>query len=88
MKNLLRAAAALLAVSFLSGCAANESKNAAPAPLLNSICIVSGESLNAESPTSDYMNGKVGFCCTKCKAKFDGLDDAGKKTMFDAKAKK
>ncbi len=38
-----------------------------PAKLL---CPVSGQSID-KSVSSDYGGGKVCFCCTKCKAKFD-----------------
>lgn len=85
MKNLLLTAAAAVAVSLLSGCASHQ--NTAQAPLLNSVCLVTGEAVDNDSPTSDYLGGKVGFCCKKCKAQFDAMDDAGKKAAFDAKTK-
>ena len=34
------------------------------------VCPVSGESID-KSVSSDYGGGKVWFCCTHCKAKFD-----------------
>ena len=31
-----------------------------------------------------FMGGKVAFCCEKCQAKWNSLDDNGKKIAFDA----
>jgi hypothetical protein len=65
--------------------ACSSTVTAAPAPtLLKSNCLVSGEPLKADSPTADYAGGKVGFCCSKCLGKWNGMDDAGKKAKFDA----
>ena len=87
MKNILRVAAVALAVSLLSGC---KSAPAAPkaAATLNSVCLMTGEALDASSPTADYNGGKVGFCCNNCLAKWNKMDDAAKKTAFEAKTKK
>ena len=83
MKNPLRIGFTLLALSVLGACAQTKEK-AAPATL-NTVCVMSDEALDAKSPTSDYMGGKVGFCCEKCQAKWNALDAAGKKAAFDAK---
>lgn len=65
--------------------ACSSTATAAPAPtLLKSSCLVSGEPLKADSPTADFGGGKVGFCCSKCLAKWNGMDEAGKKAKFDA----
>ena len=86
MKNLLRTSLVLLSLALATSCAAN--KNAAPQPLLNTVCLVSGEALEAGNPTADYMGGKIGFCCKDCIAKWNALDAAGKKAAFDARTKK
>lgn len=85
MKNLLRTAVIVLAISFVSGCASTKAKNASPGSPVNSVCLISGEALAADSPTTDYMGSKVGFCCDKCLAKWDNKTDAEKKAAFDAK---
>jgi hypothetical protein len=85
MKNLLRTAAIVLAFSFASGCKATADKNAAPAAMINSVCLISGEALDASSPTVDYMGGKVGFCCDNCVGKWNKMTDAQKKAAVDAK---
>ena len=77
MKNLLCAAAAFLAVSLLSGCAATDNNTAAATPVA-SVCVMSGEALNADSPSVDFQGQKVGFCCEKCLGSWNKLDDAGK----------
>ncbi|MBM4061958.1 MAG: hypothetical protein FJ265_12815 [Planctomycetes bacterium] len=82
MKNLL-VAAALLAASWLPGCAAGP----AATVLLNNSCLVTGDPLDGSGPTADYRGGKVGFCCDKCLAKWNGLDDAGKRMLFDSRTK-
>ena len=65
--------------------ACSSQSTAAPAPsLLKSSCLISGEPVKADSPTADYNGGKVAFCCKNCLGKWNKLDDAGKKTAFDA----
>jgi hypothetical protein len=82
MKFLARAAFSVVCASLLAGCA-----NPKPAPeshhLLRQTCVISHEPLDADSPTVDYMDGQIGFCCNKCLAKWNKLDDAGKKKAFD-----
>jgi YHS domain-containing protein len=36
---------------------------------------------------SEYNGTKVGFCCKKCKGKFDGMSDAEKAAKLVAKNK-
>lgn len=80
MKNVLRLGVLFLAASLFSGCA--QHKHDAPAGLLLDKCVMSGEPLDAKSPTVAYNSGKIGFCCDKCQAKWEKLDDAGKKAAF------
>jgi hypothetical protein len=85
MMTLVRVVVVFFALSLLSGCA-QQKEHAAPA-LLSSVCVMSGEALDAGCPTSDYMGAKVGFCCEKCQAKWNKLDDAGRKQTFEAHKK-
>lgn len=85
MMTLIRVVVVFLALCLLGGCA-QEKQTAAPA-VLNSVCVMTGEPIDASSPTSDYMGGKVAFCCEKCQAKWAKLDDAGKQAAL-AKHKK
>ncbi|HLQ36519.1 MAG TPA: hypothetical protein VK348_01870 [Planctomycetota bacterium] len=50
---------------------------------MNARCPMSGEELDAQSPTEAYKGQNVGFCCTKCMAKWDALPDADKKAKLD-----
>jgi hypothetical protein len=83
MKNLLRTAAAAAALFVLAGCNSQPKATTNPG-MLADVCIMSGEKIDASSPTADFMGGKVGFCCEKCLAKWNSLDDNGKKIAFDA----
>jgi hypothetical protein len=80
MKNLIAVAVVALSLTLLSGCA-NQSDKGAP-KTLNVNCVISGE--KGDGPTVDYMNGKLGFCCDKCVAKWNAMDEATKKKTFDA----
>jgi hypothetical protein len=86
MKHLLRASLVLLSFTFVSGCASN-SNSGAPQPLLNKVCLVSGEAVPADGPTVDYQGGKIGFCCKDCIKKWDAMNDEAKKAAL-AKASK
>jgi len=85
MLTLARVAVLFLTLSLLGGCA-QQKDHAAPA-LLSSVCVMTGEALDADCPTSDYMGGKVGFCCEKCQTKWNRLDDAARKQAFEAHKK-
>ena len=85
MKNLLRAAVVCLSLSLLGGCANQTDKNAPVA--MNVACVLTGDAVEASSPTVDYMGGKLAFCCDKCVSKWNTMDDAAKKTAFDARKK-
>ncbi|MBL8749639.1 MAG: hypothetical protein JNK78_10805 [Planctomycetes bacterium] len=73
---------AFLAVSLLSGCAQHADTAPAKGALLANVCVISGEALEAGSPTAEFGDGHVAFCCDKCKAKWDKMDDAGKKAAL------
>jgi hypothetical protein len=85
MKSLLLAVA-FLVVSSTPGCGTAPAATQAPAAA--GVCVMSGEATDDYSPKADFMGTKVSFCCDKCVAKWNSLDDAGKKAKFDAMAKK
>jgi len=85
MMTLARVVVAFLALSLLSGCA--QQKDTASPAMLSSVCVMSGEALDGDCPTNDYMGGKVGFCCEKCQAKWNKMDDAGRKMAFEKNKK-
>jgi len=84
MKNLFRIAVSSCALLLAAGCASHKTTAAPAVGLLNSTCAISGETLDASSPTADFMGGKVGFCCNNCVKKWNAMDDAGKKAAVDA----
>ena len=81
MKSLLRIVAPLMGAFLLAGCAGSGDTPMQPHA---SVCIVSGEPIELDSPTAAYMGHTVHFCCDRCKAKWDGMDDAAKQAKFDA----
>ena len=54
---------------------------------MNAKCPMSGEELDAQSPTEAYKGQNVGFCCTKCMKRWDALPDADKNAKLDAAGK-
>ncbi len=86
MMTLARVAVAFFALSLLGGCA-QQKEHSNQNGMVNSVCVISGEALDANSPTLDYMGQKVGFCCDKCEAKWAKMDDAARKAAL-AKATK
>jgi|688.fasta_scaffold399778_2 hypothetical protein len=84
MKKLLHAAVPTLLVLF-AACATRSTTTRSDAPsLLKSGCLISGEAVDADSPSADFAGGKVGFCCKSCLGKWNALDAAGKQARFDA----
>lgn len=86
MKNPIRtilAPVALLVAATLAGCASHDNDKAAHMAYMNSVCPVSGEAVDAKCPTRDYMGHKLAFCCDKCVAKFEKMDDSAKKAACD-----
>lgn len=82
MKNPLRIVAVAAALLF-AACAGTTNTPPVSATI-NTQCLVSGEALDASSPTVDYMGKKVGFCCNNCIAKWDKLSDADKQAKLAA----
>lgn len=82
MKNLLRSLSITTALVLATACSGTKHTTTS-ATGTAAVCVMSGEALDANSPSSDYMGQKVGFCCDKCQAKWTAMDDAGKKAQFD-----
>jgi hypothetical protein len=82
MKILKRLAVPVMGALLLAGCANQNDKAAMPAA---EVCIMSGEPVDADSPSSEFMGQTVLFCCDRCKGKFDGMDDAGKQAKLAEK---
>jgi hypothetical protein len=81
MMTFARVAVAFAALSLFGGCA-QQKQDAKSDGMINSVCVVSGEALDADSPTVDYMGNKVGFCCDKCVAKWEKMDDSARKAAM------
>ncbi len=81
MKVFTRLVAPLLGAVLFAGCANQKDTDTAPVAI-DEVCIISGEPVDADSPSVDYMGQTVRFCCTRCKSKFEGMDDAGKKAAM------
>jgi hypothetical protein len=69
------------------GCHSGEKKDTkamASTKAVNTMCVVNPHDEVDPSVTADYKGQKVGFCCSKCKAKWDKMSDADKAAMFKA----
>jgi hypothetical protein len=74
-------ASLLTATLLLGACASEKAAPAAPAAsmgVINTTCPISGEALEGKYPSVQFQGKKVGFCCNKCIAKFEKLDDTAK----------
>ncbi|MBL8726062.1 MAG: hypothetical protein JNK49_18600 [Planctomycetes bacterium] len=99
MKTLLRAAAALLAVSFVSGfsgCASTSGEKCCTdakccvdgkCTLANTKCPVSDDGVSCDNPAVDYQGKRIAFCCDKCVTKWNGMDDGAKAKALEGKLK-
>lgn len=97
MKTLLRAAAALLAVSFFAGCASTPSGKECCADakccadgkctLANAKCPISQDDVKCGDPCVKYQDKCIAFCCEKCVTKWNGMDDAAKAKSLEGKLK-
>ncbi len=77
----------LPALLVLAACASND-QGQSTAMAMNATCPVSGEALDASSPTTGFHGGTVAFCCKNCLAKFEKMDDAAKQAAVDKVTKK
>lgn len=78
-------AVAVLAVFAFAGC--QQTGNTSATAPVNSLCAMSGEELDADSPTATHDGKTVAFCCKRCLGKFNKLDDADKAEKIAASMK-
>jgi YHS domain-containing protein len=83
MKILTRCVASVLGALLLASCSTAPEMAAASTDM--GVCVISGEPVDADSPSVDYMGQTVRFCCKRCKGKFEAMDDAGKKATLAKK---
>ena len=81
MKILTKIVAPTICGLLLASCAGVSTSSLSQTDM-PAICIVSGEDASG-GPIADYMGQTVNFCCKRCKAKWDGMDDSAKKAAFD-----
>lgn len=84
MKTLLRSVS-VLACLFAVSCSShdNDRKTGTSPAMMNKTCPMTGEALDASSPTVDYNGGKVGFCCERCMGKWNAMTPAEQKAKLD-----
>ncbi len=72
------------ALFLLGSCAgtSNTTTGTTGAAAMNAKCPVSGESLEANCPTTNVDGKTVGFCCNKCMTKFQGMSAADQKAKL------
>jgi len=49
----------------------NKSTETANVQIWNKVCPVTGEEVDNETPTVEYNDKTIGFCCSRCKSKFE-----------------
>jgi hypothetical protein len=54
--------------------------------LANDKCPITKEQLKEVSPTSTFEGKTVGFCCTNCQSKFNGMKTLEKRSKLSAVA--
>jgi len=84
MKILTRFVAPILGAALLFGCAGQKNDMQDAMPAVDNVCIISGEPVDDDCPTAEYMGHTVKFCCKKCLRKWNEMDDAGRQAKFDA----
>lgn len=67
---------------FLVASCQSQPKAAAGGAAMNSVCPISGEAIEAGSPSVDYMGHKVAFCCDNCVGKWNKMDDAARQAAY------
>ena len=73
---------ALTAMLLLGACAGTQANP--PAAGMNAKCPMTGEAIEASSPTVDYQGHKVAFCCDKCIKTWNGMSDSEKQAKLAA----
>lgn len=79
--KLIRTTVLLAAVFAFAACKSGPSQSAAA---VNAKCLISGEAIDASSPTSTFDGQTYGFCCNNCLKKFEKLPADQKKAKANA----
>jgi len=93
MKNLLLILSTFLTLALFSACAANKCCSDGACAEGSAccetamVCPISGETCDADSPKAEFEGSQVAFCCKNCLAKWNKLDEAGKKAALAKHAK-
>lgn len=64
------------ALLFAAGCA--QQKETAPMAEMKMMCPISHEAVDDQSSSVQFEGKTVRFCCDKCVAEWNGMDDAKK----------
>lgn len=48
---------------------------------VEAVCIISGEDATG-GPTAEFMGQTVSFCCKRCKARWDKMDESARKASL------
>ena len=80
MKKILTGICLFAALS-LTACQSTDGDGQSAAAV-NTKCPISGEAVNADSPTVDMNGQKVAFCCNNCAGRWDGMSDADKQAKL------
>jgi hypothetical protein len=79
----IRTAIVISVLFLLSACASN-GNTATSQAAMNAKCPMSGEQIDASSPTTTFDGKSIGFCCDKCIAKFEKLTPAQQQAKVDS----
>ena len=78
---MIRITTALLGLALLVGCTTHASHEAPE--YVNANCPMMGNPVEEDGGSTEWNGQMIGFCCDKCVAKFEDLDDAGKQAALD-----
>ena len=76
MKTFKLVVVPVLSALLLASCAGGPDTNSAGNTEI--ICVISGEDA-AGGPTTEFMGQTVSFCCKRCLAKWDKMEDGARK---------
>ncbi|HEB52715.1 MAG TPA: hypothetical protein ENI87_05625 [bacterium] len=82
MINLKRLIVPVLGMFLLFGCTTPQHCDDCDGGGAEAVCVISGEPAD-DGPTADFHGTTVNFCCKRCKAKWDKMDEATKQATLD-----
>ena len=83
MKIILRSAVVAAAFLLFAACQGTSHAASTGQAAMNTKCPMTGEDLEAASPTTYFHGKKVAFCCPKCIPGWNKLSDADKQAKLD-----